>query len=69
MFITRLTLLVSYLVFPLTDLPSTNKRLLKLMGFCRFYDLTNVEFNEANLRGVDLYYSNLSGAELNNADL
>jgi uncharacterized protein YjbI with pentapeptide repeats len=43
--------------------------LLKSSGSCVFCNLTQGNFKESDLKGVDLRYANLSGADLSNANL
>ena len=64
-----LALLVGYPFAALLNLPTSNVGLLKLRGFCRLCDLTNVNLEEMDLSGANLYHANLSEANLKYADL
>ena len=51
------------------DLPALNLGLLKVRGFCRFCDLTNLNLEKMDFNGADLYYANLAHADLRRVNL
>ena len=64
-----LFLLAGYLLIVFLDAPVLNLELLKVRGFCRFCDLTNVNLEEMDFNGADLYYANLAHADLRRVNL
>ena len=64
-----LFLLAGYLLIAFLDFPATNIGLLKVRGFCRLCDLTNVNLEAMDLHGADLYHADLTGANLRGSNL